>query len=215
MAMRVETVVYLKIVVICVLIAAVSLGAAFTAIWFNLDGLAEFFVAISIFLMPFFIVLFGMMFFGRYKARTDAYGNFYGRIRIGAQVFLLSMACFLFFVGPILIIENEFWKVWEKAGLYWLAFLVVPYGVILTVIACGLVAYTFMGRIRWNRTEMSFTGSSLVTRRGIWTNLVSVDEDDLELEFSDGVKIGIPYVFEGYEDLFAYAKDRLDKARTT
>lgn len=210
MAMREETVVYLKIVAICALIAAVSLGAAFTAIWFNLDGLAEFFVAISIVVMPFSVVLFGMMYFGRYKARTDVYGNFYGRIRIGMQVFLLSMACLLFYMGPILIIENEFWKVWEKPDLYWLVFLGVPYGVILTVVACWLVAYTFMGRIRWNRTEMSFRGASPVTRRGIWTNLVSVDEDDLELAFSDGVKICIPSVFEGYEDLFAYAKERLE-----
>ena len=215
MAMREETVVYLKIVVICVLIAAVSLGAAFAAIRLTLDGLAEIFATISIFVMPFFIVLFGMMYFGRYKARTDAYGNFYGRIRIGMQVFLLSMACLLFYMGPVHLLDVDFWKDREGLDIFWIALVVLAYFIPLTVVACWFTVYAFMGRMRWNQTEMSFRGASLVTRRGMWTNLVSVDEDDLELEFSDGVKIGIPYVFEGYEDLFAYAKDRLDKARTT
>ena len=153
-----------------------------------------------------------MFLFSREKARIDKNGNPYGRLVVGCR--LLSFSAGAFWIGlplPSLLGLDAFPNLVDSH----LTDEDIAFCVVFILGGIWLVAYAWKARVCWNETDVTQTGWSLVTHSRPWDDLAEVDESDGTLNFSKHKKIQVSSFFEGQKDLIAYAKDRLDKARTT
>lgn len=136
-------------------------------------------------------------------AKVAKEGSYYGFLPMWLKIPTTALCCLSgYFFGPPAL-QGAAGEPW-----HWMFMLIFA-------LICWLLAGLWLSRVRWNDSVLQATSPLLLKQRSFpWEKLTSIEENSAQfstdLHFDGLGKAPVYYAYQGYDQVIAYAKERLE-----